>query len=227
MLQGPTDADGNRFFPGSTYGTSATGFAALGNTRCDGGKCTGSPMMLATDWIRLLVKKDAAFDVASLSLDEFSRIFRQGGCVYNGMFAADDADLGPFRGRCKKLITWHSINDEAITINTMRQYYEAVTRLDGSRGVDTVSYYRYFEVPGATHCSAPPGVGYPMKALDALRRWVEEGVVPDKLSTTRLGDVAGDQFVCPYPQVPVERGHSTVCAERSEADKANLGKDEL
>ncbi|KAH6884508.1 Tannase/feruloyl esterase [Thelonectria olida] len=230
MLQGPTDPEGNSLFPGSTHGTSAVGLMALGNTRCEGGKCTGLPFTLATDWIRLLLKKDPSFDVTTLSLEEYSQLMHQSVREYNGMFAADDADLGRFRGSGKKMITWHGINDEAITINAMRRYYKAVMALDESRGVDTRSYYRYFEVPGATHCSAPPGVGYPLHALDVLRQWVEEGIVPEMLQTTRIGGVSDEEQLplCPYPHIPVKKGNVVVCQERKKAHNEHLNtKDEL
>lgn len=227
MLQGPVDAEGNVIFPGSTHGTPATGMVALGNTRCDKGKCVSQPMTLATDWIRLLIKKDPSFDVSSLTLDEFARMLRQTAREYDGIFGADDSDLGQFRARGKKMITWHGINDEAITINAMRRYYDAVAELDGSRGVDTAEYYRYFEVPGANHCTAPEGVGYPMYALDALRAWVEEGVVPERLPTVVSGGTDEGQLVCPYPQVSVKRGKDVLCAQRSEDKAGSETKDEL
>ncbi|KAM0421482.1 hypothetical protein ACHAPT_010655 [Fusarium lateritium] len=212
MFEGPKDDEGKSLFPGSTPGTTAT---ALANTLCENGNCTGVPFTVATDWIRLLVKKDPSFDVKTLTQEQYSRLFHDSQRDYNGMFGVHDPDFQWFRRGNKKMITWHGINDEAVTINVMRQFYDTVSVLDKSRGVDTGSYYRFFEVPGGTHCSAPAGVRHPLHALDALRRWVEDGVAPNTLEATLLGkDDKEKQHLCPYPLVASKKAGKFACVKR-------------
>ncbi|KAM6519210.1 hypothetical protein FALCPG4_012857 [Fusarium falciforme] len=223
MFQGPNDGEGNSLFPGSTPGTTA---GALAGTVCKDGKCEGAPFSVATDWIRLLVKKDPSFDPKTLTYEKYSRLFHASRRDYDGMFGANDPDFQWFRRGDKKMITWHSINDQAVTINAMRQFYDTVRALDKSRGVDTASYYRYFEVPGGEHCLTPADVGYPLHALDALRHWVEDGVAPKTLETTLIGqDEDGEKPppLCQYPLARVKKAGKFTCVQR----KHQVGMDEL
>ncbi|KAK7423701.1 hypothetical protein QQX98_000891 [Neonectria punicea] len=163
VLQGLVDPQGEQLFPGATHGTLLTGLMALGNTLCnEDGICkSGQPFTLATDWIRLLLKKDPSFDPASMSHQECADPFRQSVRKFDALIGSNDADLREFNQAGKKMISWHSINDEAITVKAIREYYERVTALDTARGIDTESYFRYFEVAGTTHCSVPNGGHYP------------------------------------------------------------------
>ncbi|KAK8072830.1 tannase and feruloyl esterase [Apiospora saccharicola] len=75
-------------------------------------------------------------------------------------------------------------------LNNSRNYYDAVAARDPDR-VD--GYLRYFEAPGVSHC----GIGgegnglYPVRMLDVLRAWVEQGVAPDSVpAAVRAADPA-------------------------------------
>lgn len=163
-------------FPGSTAGTAATGLMALGDTVCEGGRCRGRPFTIATDWVRLLVKKNAGYDSASVARLEFAWLFRETVEEFGSMIGSDDPHLKRFREAGGKMLAWHSINDEAITINALRRYYGKFLKVDGGREerVETEGYFRFFEVPRTTHCAAPRGAGFPLRALNALRRWIEK-----------------------------------------------------
>ncbi|KAI1498936.1 Tannase/feruloyl esterase [Biscogniauxia marginata] len=206
MLRGPTDPEGEQLFPGTTHGTAATGFVATANTLCADGQCTGGvPFPIAIDWIRLLVKKDPSFDPSTLTHEQYAQIFRESVREYGWWIGADDPDLQKFHEQGNKMIMWHSTNDEAISVNAAMQYYEEVIAADQKRGIDTKDYYRYFEVPGARHCGAPPGVPYPLNALDTLRLWVEDSITPEELDAVVLGKVDESDKVhhpiCVYPKV--------------------------
>ncbi|KAI8296720.1 hypothetical protein K4K59_003903 [Colletotrichum sp. SAR11_240] len=215
LLEGPVDLEGNQLFPGVTVGTAVTGMMSIANTHCEGEICSGGrPFAIADDWIRLMVKKDPSFDPTKMTHAEYVQIFRDSVNEWDGMFSSNNPDLQRFRQLGKKMISWHSVNDEAVPVKAMRQYYDRVLALDSSRDVSTQDYYRYFEVPGATHCVAPAGVPYPLKALDTLRSWVEEGTAPESLPAVALGtkkvETKSEPPICVYPNKPlsVKTGYS-------------------
>lgn len=72
---------------------------------------------------------------------------------------------------------------------------------------DIQSFYRYFEAPGLGHCSGGIG-GQPLTTFDALRSWVEDGHVPDKLPVKFNGTdgVEQSRILCPYPAKQVYNG---------------------
>lgn len=62
-----------------------------------------------------------------------------------------------------------------------------------------------FEVPGLLHCSGGPG-GQPTNTFDALRKWMENGTVPDSLPhayTPVEGGPELERLLCPYPKKAV------------------------
>lgn len=62
------------------------------------------------------------------------------------------------------------------------------------------SYYRLFLAPGISHCFGGPGA-FPDTTFDAVRAWVEDGVVPDTLAATSVGTTPIlKRPLCPYPQ---------------------------
>jgi pimeloyl-ACP methyl ester carboxylesterase len=198
---GAISSAGEQISFGYPVGTPLTGTIALANTVCADGKCTGSPFPIAVDWIRLFVAKDPNFDFQNITFQSFEALMHKSIQEYDGIIGSHDSDLSELKRLGKKMITWHGINDELLTVRSTREYYEAAMAGDG----DLMDYYRYFEVPGANHCHAGEGIAYPLHALDVLRRWVEHGVVPEVLDAVRLGDDGGDGVIvgplCPYPLV--------------------------
>jgi feruloyl esterase len=78
--------------------------------------------------------------------------------------------------------------------------------MDGRAAVE--DFYRLFMVPAMGHCGVEPeGPGIAATGIDpltALERWVEEGIAPDSLLTTKTdtdGKVLWTRPVCPHPQV--------------------------
>ena len=84
--------------------------------------------------------------------------------------------------------------------------------LDASPSAFTV---RLYLLPGVQHCGGGPGLGLTGSVVDdradpsrnvgtALARWVEQGVAPGVLTTTRQPNRT--RPVCPYPQVARYQG---------------------
>jgi hypothetical protein len=179
-----------------------------------------------------MLKKDPSYDPAKMSHSEYTQLFQQSMREWDGLFNSNNPDLRQFRLLGKKMISWHSVNDEAVSVNAMRQYYEKVLVLDKGSNVTTQDYHRYFEAAGAMHCSAPPGIPYPLNALKTLQSWVEEGVSPEELPAVPLGDMKSNKqirSICVYPKRAVLKESGFICEQPIEKaqDIEGYFKDEL
>ncbi|KAJ0108078.1 hypothetical protein J7T55_007197 [Diaporthe amygdali] len=224
IVHGPSDPEGIKLFPGIMPGTALVGLMATANTLCNGKHCShGLPFTVADDWIRLMLKKDAYFDPTKMSHADYAHLFRESVAEWDAMFSSNNPDMDQFRLLGKKMISWHSVNDEAVPILAMREFYERVLARDQAHNITTQDYYRYFEVPGATHCSAPTGVPYPLDALTTLQSWVEDAVAPDKLPAVPLGhqrtETKVDRPICAYPGTAFETKTGVAC--RVPGDEVN------
>lgn len=229
IVRGPVDPEGNNLFPGIMPGTALVGLMATANTFCNNDHCSrGLPFTISDDWIRLMLKKDPSFDPTEMSHTDYAQLFRESVTEWDAMFSSNNADMDQFRRLGKKMMSWHSVNDEAVPVLAMRQFYERLLARDHAHNITTKDYYRYFEVPGATHCSAPVGVPYPLDALRILQSWVEDGVVPQELPTVLLNNQPNDEQVhrpiCAYPTVASKTGTKFSC-ETNEVE--GYIKDEL
>ncbi|KAK3934370.1 Tannase/feruloyl esterase [Diplogelasinospora grovesii] len=206
IREGPTGADAKPLWVGTGHGTPFTGVLAFANTKCDSGvtNCTGVPFPMAVDWLKNFTRRDPSYDVTKMTLTDLEENYYLSRQQLGPIIAADDPDLSPFRGLNRKLLSWHGLVDECITMRGSRLYYDRVLQVDGNAS----DYFRHFEAPGVNHCNAAPGAFYPLRALDALTRWVEGGIAPDVLvgykmpnATTITADSEASRPVCRYPQV--------------------------
>jgi feruloyl esterase len=140
--------------------------------------------------------------------------------VKNADYEALSPDLKAFKARGGKLIIYHGLNDPGPSpLNTVN-YYEDVRKTMGSNQSD---WLRVFMMPGMDHCRG--GVG-PDQAnfLGAMERWVESGVAPGRIISSRItasGRVDMTRPLCPYPQFAKWNGKGStndaenfVCATR-------------
>jgi hypothetical protein len=143
---------------------------------------------------------------------------------------ATDPDLRRFQARGGKMIQYHGWADSAVAPENSINYYESVSAYPhapdhGRKGEDslrrTQAFYRLFMAPGMGHCAGGPGAdvfgnkpGIPPPTIDsehdvvnALDRWVESNVPPEKIIATKYQDggpakgIAQTHLLCPYPQV--------------------------
>lgn len=87
--------------------------------------------------------------------------------------------------------------DSLIPIGGMIDYYKQV----GAVSPDVHDFYRFFEVPGLSHCYGGKA-GVAVELMKQIRSWVEDGTKPDKSTyeaLTKDGNVE-DRLLCPYPQ---------------------------
>ena len=238
IWDGPAAVDGKSLFVGVNRGTPLTGILALANTKCEKGNtnCVGVPFPMAEDWIKYMVQRDPKYNLKTMTLQNMESFYLTSRQRLDGIIGASNPDLSRFKSLNKKMISWHGMADECITSRNSRLYYEKVVQGDAG----AADYYRHFEAPGANHCSGAVGSYYPLKALDALRSWVEGGIVPDVLTgysipngTEGLGSDSGStRPICAYPNVLKYNGGDTSkyssfsCVAKTDAAAAPP-KDEL
>ncbi|KAK1995115.1 tannase and feruloyl esterase [Colletotrichum falcatum] len=207
IWRGPHGADGRPLWLAKGYpmGAPFTGKFGLGNTNCSssggggGGGCAGHPFPVAAEWIRNFVRKDRGYDPRGMSYGDLEAAFATSRGEYDGVIGADDADLTEFRRLGGKMISWHGLSDECVTMRSTRDYYDRV--LAGDDGA--AGYYRHFEAPGVFHCYGLNGSYYPLRGLETLRSWVEEGRAPAVLDGFRVSggneSEAPTRPLCAYP----------------------------
>ncbi|KAL0939892.1 tannase and feruloyl esterase [Colletotrichum truncatum] len=236
VMRGLEDEEGKVMFPGYVPGAPFTGMFALMNSVCEGedrGKCKGIPFNVGEAWIRLFVFKDPTFDPTSVTLQQFRDAFRLGVEQYDSILASSH-DLRGFKNRGGKLLMWHGVADQVVTVLAGRNFYERAKKLDRERGVVTKDYWRYFEVPGVNHCSSMTGAPFPWDAMDNLRKWVEEGVAPEVLHARKVEDKDGkktlgeeSRTICLWPEEGVWDGKGWKCVPPGDKVAVETGHGEL
>lgn len=165
---------------------------------------TGNPFSILPDWQRIFLAKDPAFDPTQITQAQFDRFLHDSINQYRSIIGTTDADLGPFRAAGGKMITWHGMADQLLSLNSPISYYERVVAGDPQAR----DFYRLFEAPGTAHCAR--GVGpYPVDVQGAVVRWVEEGVVPERLGAEGTKAGGGGKFtreLCAWPLKQRYRG---------------------
>ncbi|KAK6585644.1 hypothetical protein PZA11_002371 [Diplocarpon coronariae] len=197
---GPTKATGERLWFGLSYDAPLTGLA---NTISRNNVTRGSPFPVSADWIRLFVKKDSSFSLTSITQRDYENIFHASNQEFTSIIGTDDPDLSQFRDAGGKIITWHGLADELIFPNGTTNYYDRVAALDPK----VRDYMRFFQAPGVGHCGG--GVGpMPIRALDALVNWVENGKAPETLDARgpSINGLSRSERLCNYPLVSAYQG---------------------
>ena len=126
---------------------------------------------------------------------------------------------------------WHGWADPLIMPQGSVDYYDQVVTTVGKGNVSEVQEFaRLFMFPGVNHCGGGgPAMGYGTP-LEILRRWVEQGIAPDKIiaSQTLADGKTRTRPACPHPQVAVYKGvgdtddaASFECGENSVRDDEN------
>ncbi|GJC83209.1 putative feruloyl esterase ARB_07085 [Colletotrichum liriopes] len=203
IWRGPHGADGKPLWLSKGYpvGAPFTGRFGLGNTNCSvpGEGCFGQPFHMSVEWIRNLVYKNRGYDVSQMSLADLEAAYAISRKEYDAIIGGNNPDLSEFKRLGKKMISWHGLSDECVTMRTSRAYYDRVLEADAG----AAGYYRHFEAPGVFHCYGLNGTFYPLKGLETLRAWVEDGKVPDVLDGFKVSggneSEAPTRPLCAYP----------------------------
>jgi len=124
--------------------------------------------------------------------------------IYNGT----DTDLSRFRDRNGKMIMYTGWRTANAHPHGQIYYYERVLKdTPGAR-----NFFRFYLVPGMSHCNAVNGVG-PIHddfrwLLPQLEKWVEKDITPEKVVTTATTSSVPTRtrLICPYPEVSKYKG---------------------
>ncbi|KAK1479553.1 tannase and feruloyl esterase [Colletotrichum cuscutae] len=239
VVGGVLDEEGREMFPSYVPGTQFAGLLAMMNSVCEDEtnrtRCAGVPFSVTDEWIRLFIEKDPAFDPASMSRETFRDVFRRGVEEYDSVIGTPIPDMRRFRERGGKVLMWHGMADQAISIKVGRGLYEKAKGIEAKRGVEIEEFWRYFEVPGVNHCVSMYGAPFPWGALEKLRAWVEKGAAPEQLDARGFkigedGKVVVDEEVrriCLYAEEGVWNGKTWVCVKPGEKIEVIEEKEEL
>jgi feruloyl esterase len=106
-------------------------------------------------------------------------------------------NLNTFSGRGGKLLFWHGVSDPWFSALDTVDYYNRMAQANG--GADRVrDWSRLFLVPGAGHCGGGQTLDR-FDALDAMVKWVEQGVAPASLTATGAAFPGRSRPLCAYP----------------------------
>ncbi|KAH8664775.1 Tannase/feruloyl esterase [Ilyonectria robusta] len=203
---GPETKGGKFMWYGPNIGSQLTGSTtALTNdigtamTSCSSdGKCTGVPVGLGEVWIKYFLEADSEWSYENMTRDDFEHYFHASIQRYDSIIGTNDPDLTAFYKKGGKILGYHGMSDQIIPVKSTEHYYDMVEKV--IPGAD--HFYRMFEVPGLLHCSGGSG-GQPSNTFDALRAWVENGTVPEKLPHSYKDDNGEEKnrLLCPYPKM--------------------------
>lgn len=99
--------------------------------------------------------------------------------ITDALSNAGNPDLRAFQQRGGKLIVHQGWADPSTAANSTLDYYEAMTRVAGSRE-RADEFSRLYLLPGVGHCGGGAGADV-VDFLSALERWVEHNEAPDLL----------------------------------------------
>lgn len=218
----------NQLWFGITRGTQLASLPAFGGLAGLAGSTNGVqvPFTIATGQVALNLQKStlATPDFInatgngtngwkSLSYADMPSASAQGVALQTmfGNINTDNPDLTNFKTRNGKLIAYHGMADQLITIQGTNNYYtNAAARMGGIAATQT--FYRYFQIPGMGHClgvgsvngipgtspAANPPLPAPNQLYTALTDWVEKGIAPDKIPLQNQGGTI-TRPICMYP----------------------------
>ena len=199
---------------GLEWGTPFTALAK--STMSPNGIIKGVPFFVSDLWIAYWLRQNPDLDTTTLSYEQWDTIFADSMAGYNSIIGTDKPDLSAFRDHGGKMITWHGLSDDLIfpkgTIDYRRRVEAA---MGGNSAVN--QFYRTFLAPGVGHCMGGTGPA-PVDPLNALVRWVEEGIAPDMLYAEN-SDGSMRRNLCPWPLLSkyeggdVNKVESFTCAE--------------
>jgi TonB family protein len=215
IYDGPVDAAGRKMFPGFLPGGEEGEQGWV--TWIGRGPGKDLQTIFAHGFYTNMISSKEPVDLKSINVETAVKLADdQQGATFNAI----DPDLKPFAARGGKLIIYHGWSDAALPPQASVNYYDSVEEAMGPG--KPALFMRLFMAPGMQHCGGGPGAnsfgqGTPGGDADhdlyqALERWVEKGIAPDKLIATKFVDdrpekgVAMTRPLCAYPAAATYKG---------------------
>ena len=208
-------SNGAPYFPGQPVGAEKVGIQPFGSPPMGSGwdrwlvaSAGAKPLQLAfpESFMKYIAfgKADPNWDWKTFDFDKDPARLADARKMLN----ATDPDLSLFRSRGGKLLMYFGWADTALTPYMAVDYYEKAL---AANGPDTKAFFRFFTVPGMFHCRGGVGTDR-FDAMTAVIDWVERGVAPTSLMSSRVedGKVVRTRPLCPYPQVARYGGSGSI-----------------
>ena len=213
MYDGPRDSAGRQLYAGLPLGSEPYWVRWVVGKTADGSDDFSLRHSLQFfRYMAFLEDPGLQYTLADFDFDRDPQRIEHMGQIYD----VDHPDLDAFRKSGGKILMWHSWADAAPPPMETIAYYEAVEKHVGSRD-RTQEFFRLFMIPGMDHCGISEGPGIDRKdgfdPLTALELWVEKGVAPGSILTTKYDDdgkVLWTRPVCPYPQRAIYTGQGDI-----------------
>jgi feruloyl esterase len=174
------------------------------------------PLFINNDFFRFIAFEDPEWDFHNFDVDRDTRdIDKRLGSVLNNT----NPDLKAFEESGAKLLVYQSWYETWIPPRTITTYHDAVANTMGGEN-RTGDFFRLFMVPDVNMCAgATPGT---FDALDALRKWREEGIAPDSIPAhyQNGNEIYRTRPVCAYPEVAIYKGEGDI----NKAESFRCGK---
>jgi pimeloyl-ACP methyl ester carboxylesterase len=202
IWEGPRGKDGRFLWYGLERGADM--FALAGTT---GTPLKGRPFSIPEEWFRYFLLQDPKWDWTTLTPEWFELLWDQSVEQYGTVIGTDDPDLTRFRDRGGRILIYHGLTDQLIPAAGSIEYFERVQQRMGGPA-KTAEFARLFLAPGVDHGFRGPGAT-PVGVFEAVVRWVEEGVAPDKLLAEKRdasGQLLRTRPLFPYPQTAKYKG---------------------
>lgn len=107
-------------------------------------------------------------------------------------------DVETFVQHGGKLLLYHGMADPFFSALDTEHYYQRLANDNG--GLDkTMTFARFFPVPGMNHCGGGPALDN-FDALGAITQWVEQGNAPDSMLATGAQFPNVSRPLCAYPK---------------------------
>jgi hypothetical protein len=219
IWDGPRRPDGTKIWVGWPRGQAGV----LGITPA----ATGAPTLFGEQINRYWVHKDPTFNWRLISEQQFLTEQLALTQQFSQFIGSDDPNLNTFKGSGGKMIVSYGSLDQIIPPHGHYNYMQRLFQKMGGVA-KTQDFYRYYMFPNATHCG---GAGMTTNVLlDALVKWVENGVAPDHL--VAQVNATRTRKVCMYPNTSVYSGAGSTddqanfqCQTNAQDDPALLAQD--
>lgn len=217
------DENGTLIFPGAAIGADASALM-------------GSIIPLGYGYFENWVLNDTTWDYTQFDYADIQLADE----IDPGNATADAFDMSPFMHKGSKIMMYHGGADILIPTGSSKVFYDKVNDTLTPQGVNLDDFYRFFLIPGMSHCSgsdsAPWYIAGGSQSLDnvthsvpgyedashdvilALMDWVEHGTAPDQLIATKyVNDTASlgvqvQRPLCVYPKQAKYMGSGDVNA---------------